>query len=57
MSCCPFPTGPLQHVLDGLCGARNQAALVSVLQAQDERAAILLGEDVIVESSSEAPEV
>jgi len=52
-----LPTGPLQHVLDGLCSTRYQPALIRVLQAQDERAAVLLGKDVVVESRSEASEV
>lgn len=52
-----FLTGPLQHVLYGLCSSRHQPALVSVLQSQDKRASVLLGKDVIIESSSEASEV
>lgn len=52
-----FLTSPLQHVFYRLCGSWYQPALIRVLQSQDERASILLGKDVIVESSSEASKV
>ena len=56
----PFPaslTCPLEHVLNILRCPRHKTGLICVLQPQDEAPLVLLGKDVVVQSSAEATQV
>lgn len=48
---------PLQHVLNVLCSPRHKAALICVLQPEDEAPLVLLGKEVVVKGSVEAAQV
>ena len=48
---------PLQSLVDIFLGTRNKAGRVGVLDAQDHRAAMLAGKQVVIQRSAHTPDV